>query len=118
MARRPHHYRATLPLLAPAITVVVPDLRRFGDSDRHRVDPAAGYSATAQARSIAGLIAELGLYGIRSGGAAARLRPTSARSCRDGHQLISTVDSMAPAMAPKIRREGASGAVQAATRPR
>jgi pimeloyl-ACP methyl ester carboxylesterase len=54
-------YRATLPLLDPAITVVVPDLRGFGDSDRHPVDPTAGYSATAQARSIAGLIAELGL---------------------------------------------------------
>ena len=54
-------YRATLPLLDPAVTVVVPDLRGFGDSDRHPVDPAGAYSATGQARSIAGLIAELGL---------------------------------------------------------
>ena len=54
-------YRALLPLLADAFDVVVPDLRGFGESDKHRVDPVAGYSAAAQARSVAGLIAELGI---------------------------------------------------------
>jgi len=41
--------------------VVVPDLRGFGESDKHVADPAAQYDARAQARSVAGLIEELGL---------------------------------------------------------
>jgi pimeloyl-ACP methyl ester carboxylesterase len=53
-------FRALVPLLADA-DVVVPDLRGFGDSDKHRVEPAQGYSAAAQARSVLGLTDELGL---------------------------------------------------------
>jgi pimeloyl-ACP methyl ester carboxylesterase len=43
------------------VDVVVPDLRGFGESDKHRADPAGSYSAAAQARSVVGLIEELGL---------------------------------------------------------
>src|SRR6266700_3950624 len=48
-------------LLGTALDVVVPDLRGFGDSDKHLAEPREQYSAAAQARSIAGLIDELGL---------------------------------------------------------
>ena len=54
-------FRVLAPLLAGETDVVVPDLRGFGESDKHAVDPADGYSAAAQARSVAGLIEELGL---------------------------------------------------------
>jgi pimeloyl-ACP methyl ester carboxylesterase len=55
-------FRHVLPLLGDDFDVVVPDLRGFGQSDKHRVDPAHGYSAAAQARSIVALIDELGLH--------------------------------------------------------
>jgi pimeloyl-ACP methyl ester carboxylesterase len=54
-------YRLVTPLLAAAAEVVVPDLRGFGASDKHPADPAAHYSADAQARSLVGLIEELRL---------------------------------------------------------
>ena len=54
-------YRLVAPLLAGSADVVVPDLRGFGDSDRHAVDPDEGYSGDAQARSVTGLLDELGL---------------------------------------------------------
>ena len=54
-------HREVVPLLVDAADVVVPDLRGFGASDKHREDPADAYSAAAQARSVLGLIAELGL---------------------------------------------------------
>ncbi len=56
-------YRILGPALALASScdVIVPDLRGFGESDKHRADPAAQYSPAAQARSVAGLIRELGL---------------------------------------------------------
>ncbi len=54
-------YRLVVPLLDDGVDAIVPDLRGFGDSDRHRVDPEAHYSAAAQATSIAALIEELGL---------------------------------------------------------
>ena len=41
--------------------VVAPDLRGFGESDKHRAEPSQAYSAQAQADSVLGLIAELGL---------------------------------------------------------
>ena len=47
-------------------TVVAPDLRGFGESDKHPATPAEAYSADAQARSVVGLMDELGLG---SGGA-------------------------------------------------
>lgn len=54
-------YRAVVPLLASATDVVLPDLRGFGESDKHRSDPVRAYSADAQARSVIGLIEELRL---------------------------------------------------------
>lgn len=54
-------YREVVPLVSPVADVVVPDLRGFGESDKHRVDPVGQYSAEAQARSVVGLIDELGL---------------------------------------------------------
>jgi pimeloyl-ACP methyl ester carboxylesterase len=54
-------YRILGPALAGTFEVVVPDLRGFGESDKHPADPAAAYDASAQARGVAGLIRELGL---------------------------------------------------------
>ena len=54
-------YRAVVPRLTDAAEVVVPDLRGFGESDRHPADPGRQYTAAAQARSIIALIEELGL---------------------------------------------------------
>ena len=61
-------YRAVVPLLADRFHVVVPDLRGFGASDRHLVDPDEAYGPSAQARSVAGLLEELGLAGVVVGG--------------------------------------------------
>jgi pimeloyl-ACP methyl ester carboxylesterase len=54
-------FEAVVPLLAGRAEVVVPDLRGFGASDRHPAAPADAYSAAAQARSVLGLLDELGL---------------------------------------------------------
>jgi pimeloyl-ACP methyl ester carboxylesterase len=55
-------YRQVAPLLTAEHRVVVPDLRGFGDSDRHvGGDPDRFYSPSAQAASVAALIKELGL---------------------------------------------------------
>ena len=54
-------FRLVAPLLADVADVVVPDLRGFGESDKHLVPPDEGYTADAQARSLLGLLDELGL---------------------------------------------------------
>jgi pimeloyl-ACP methyl ester carboxylesterase len=54
-------YEEVAPLVAAAAEVITPDLRGFGESDKHQADPAGQYSAAAQARSVAALIEELGL---------------------------------------------------------
>jgi pimeloyl-ACP methyl ester carboxylesterase len=54
-------FRHVVPLLGKDLDVVVPDLRGFGHSDKHRGDPGHGYGAAAQARSIVALIEQLGL---------------------------------------------------------
>jgi len=54
-------YREVVPLVSGTADVVVPDLRGFGDSDKHEADPASRYTAAAQARSLVGLIEELAL---------------------------------------------------------
>src|ERR1700753_1657432 len=63
-------YRVLGPALAlgSSCDVIVPDLRGFGESDQHAADPAAQYSPSAQARSVAGLIRELGLGRVLLGG--------------------------------------------------
>ncbi len=82
-------YRDVAPLVAAQADVVVPDLRGFGKSDKHPADPAAQYNAAAQARSIIGLIGELGLerpviagydIGSRIAQAIARERPDLVRA--------------------------------------
>jgi pimeloyl-ACP methyl ester carboxylesterase len=81
-------YRDVVPLL-PTADVVVPDLRGFGASDKHPVDPTSGYSAEAQARSVIALIEELSLerpvlaghdIGSRIALAVARQRPDLVRA--------------------------------------
>jgi pimeloyl-ACP methyl ester carboxylesterase len=54
-------YRDLVPLLEGGAEVVVPDLRGFGASDKHPAPPAEAYSAAAQARSVLGLLDEVGL---------------------------------------------------------
>ena len=78
-------YRDVVPLLSSATDVVVPDLRGFGESDKHRSDPADQYSADAQARSVVGLIEELGLDQPVIGGydIGSRIAQTLARSRPD-----------------------------------
>lgn len=61
-------HRRLAPLLASRARVVVPDLRGFGESDRHAVDPVEHYGAQAQARSVAALVEELGLGPVVVGG--------------------------------------------------
>jgi pimeloyl-ACP methyl ester carboxylesterase len=56
-------YRLVIPRLT-AQDVVAADLRGFGDSDKHLLDPATAYSAAAQARSVIALIEELGLRDV------------------------------------------------------
>lgn len=53
-------YRDVTPLLT-GCTAVAPDLRGFGESDKHPATPADAYSADAQARSVVRLMDELGL---------------------------------------------------------
>jgi len=82
-------YREVVPLVAPTADVIVPDLRGFGESDKHPADPAAQYSAAAQARSLIGLIGELALgpvvlagydVGSRTAQAIARDQPDLVRA--------------------------------------
>jgi pimeloyl-ACP methyl ester carboxylesterase len=81
-------YEDVVPLLAGAFDVVVPDLRGFGESDRHDA-PLAAYSADGQAASVLGLIDELGLeqpvlvgydVGSRIAQAIAHQRPEAVRA--------------------------------------
>ncbi|MBW0106509.1 alpha/beta fold hydrolase [Pseudonocardia sp. KRD291] len=48
--------------------VLAPDLRGFGESDKHHEDPTTSYDPGAQARSVAGLADELGLTDLVVGG--------------------------------------------------
>jgi len=77
-------YRAVVPRVTAAAEAIVPDLRGFGESDRHPAEPHSQYTAAAQARSIIALIGELGLsrpvlagydIGSRIAQAVARERP-------------------------------------------
>jgi pimeloyl-ACP methyl ester carboxylesterase len=61
-------YRLVAAQLADAADVLIPDLRGFGESDKHPLEPRQFYSADAQARSVAGLIDELGLDRVVLGG--------------------------------------------------
>jgi pimeloyl-ACP methyl ester carboxylesterase len=82
-------YREVVPLVAAAADVIVPDLRGFGESDKHAAGPADQYSAVAQGRSLVALIGELNLgpvvlagydIGSRIAQAIARDRPDLVRA--------------------------------------
>ena len=81
-------YRAVVPQVSAAAEVIVPDLRGFGESDRHPAEPVSQYAAAAQARSVIALIEELELgrpvlagydIGSRIAQAVARERPDLVR---------------------------------------
>jgi pimeloyl-ACP methyl ester carboxylesterase len=82
-------YRDVVPQLTAGAEVIVPDLRGFGESDRHQAEPRSQYTAAAQARSVIALIEELGLsrsvlagydIGSRIAQAVARERPDLVRA--------------------------------------
>jgi pimeloyl-ACP methyl ester carboxylesterase len=82
-------FRHVVPLLTASADVITVDLRGFGESDKHGRPAAEAYSAAAQARSVAGLITELGLrrpvlagydIGSRTAQALARFHPGLARA--------------------------------------
>ena len=92
-------YRAVVPLVSRSADVIVPDLRGFGESDKHPAEPARQYNAAAQARSIAGLIGELGLgpvvlagYDIGSRIAQAVAQGPSRPGPRPGHRAAAARD--------------------------
>jgi pimeloyl-ACP methyl ester carboxylesterase len=105
--------------LLPGADVVVPDLRGFGTSDKHPGDPTALYSADAQARSVIGLIGELGLGRVVLGGhdigsriaqAVARQRPDLVRA------LVLTPPAAGDRRADPVRG-GAAGVLVSALPP-
>jgi len=91
--------------------VIVPDLRGFGESDKHPAEPARQYNAAAQARSITGLIGELGLgqavlpgydIGSRIAQAVARDRPDLVRALVIAPPLPGIGDRI---LSPQAQRE-------------
>jgi len=54
-------HRRLVPLLADRARLVVPDLRGFGESDRHDAPAPEQYDAVAQGRSVLGLLDQLGV---------------------------------------------------------
>jgi pimeloyl-ACP methyl ester carboxylesterase len=81
-------YADVLARLHGQADVVVPDLRGFGESDKHDVDPGQHYGVGGQARSVIGLIEALGLdrpvlggydIGSRIAQTVARFRPDLVR---------------------------------------
>jgi pimeloyl-ACP methyl ester carboxylesterase len=63
-----HDWREVVARLSAELDLIVPDLRGFGDSDVLDVAPREGYGAAAQARSLLGLLDELGLGSVVIGG--------------------------------------------------
>jgi pimeloyl-ACP methyl ester carboxylesterase len=82
-------YNALAPVLAAVAEVIVPDLRGFGESDKHPADAEGAYSGHGQARAIIALLDELEISGAVLGGydvgsfvaqTVARLRPDLVRA--------------------------------------
>ena len=103
-------YRMVVPLVSAVADVIVPDLRGFGESDKHEAD-VAQYGATAQARSVIGLIDELTLgrpviagydIGSRIAQAIARDRPDLVRALVIAPPLPGIGDRI---LAPQAQRE-------------
>jgi len=104
-------YREVAPLVAAGADVIVPDLRGFGESDKHLADPASQYNAVAQARSVIGLMAELELdraviagydIGSRIAQAIARDRPDLVRALVVAPPLPGIGDRI---LVPRAQRE-------------
>jgi pimeloyl-ACP methyl ester carboxylesterase len=78
-------FRRVLPLLPVDARVVVPDLRGFGRSDKYAEPPSNAYSPAAQARSVLGLMDELGIQSAVLAGydIGSRIAQTVARSAPD-----------------------------------
>ena len=84
-----HDWRAVVAQPQLECELVVPDLRGFGESDKHERDPTEAYGAGPQARSVLGLIEELDLgpvvlagydVGSRVAQRVARDRPEAVRA--------------------------------------
>jgi pimeloyl-ACP methyl ester carboxylesterase len=82
-------YDELVPVLTEHADVVVPDLRGFGDSDKHVADAEEFYSGTGQAKGVIALMDELRIKGAVLGGydvgsfvaqAVASMRPDLARA--------------------------------------
>src|SRR5215208_3182825 len=76
-------YRAVVPLLHDRAELIRPDLRGFGEADKPAEGPADAFAADAQARSVLGLLDEIGIetavfagYAGRTGRARATRRRT------------------------------------------
>jgi len=104
-------YHEVAPLVSAAADVIVPDLRGFGESDKHEADPAGQYNATAQARSLTGLMTELELdrpviagydIGSRIAQAIARDRPDLVRALVVAPPLPGIGDRI---LVPRAQRE-------------
>ena len=103
-------YRQVTELLTDR-TVVVPDLRGFGKSDKHPATPAEAYSADAQARSVVALIDELGLRPVVVAGydVGSRVAQTIARAFPDRVRALVVSPPLPGAgdrvLAPEAQRE-------------
>jgi pimeloyl-ACP methyl ester carboxylesterase len=73
-------YRAVVPLLHDRAELISPDLRGFGESDKPPEAPADAFAADAQARSVPGLLDELGIETAVRARATSRGRRTSIAS--------------------------------------
>jgi pimeloyl-ACP methyl ester carboxylesterase len=93
--------------LGDEFDVVVPDLRGFGASDKHLRDPGDYYSLVAQARSVAGLIEELGLSHVVLGGYDIGSR-VGQQLAKDRPDLLSAmvITPPAPGVGSRILSEG------------
>ena len=104
-------YREVVPFVSAVADVILPDLRGFGESDKHQADPVSEYNAAAQARSVIGLIDELALgrpviagydIGSRIAQAIARDRPDLVRALVIAPPLPGIGDRI---LAPRAQRE-------------
>ena len=103
-------YRQVMALLSDSADVVVPDLRGFGESDKHPEPAARAYSAAAQARSVVGLIEELDLQAPVIGGydVGSRIAQTIARRSPGSVHSWSRHHCPAWATSRPSRRRGSS----------
>ena len=106
-----HDWREVAGLIAGRADVVIPDLRGFGESDKHAADPRRAYSLADQTASVAGLIEELNLerpvlagydVGSRVGQQIARVAPRSVGGLVLAPPLPGAGDRV---LAPQAQRE-------------